>query len=55
MIHHLWRLSDGSDDSLGLACTERGLILGRTPLIERRDGRFVPRERGEIERLLARA
>ena len=29
--------------------------LGHTSLIERRDGRFVVRERGEIERLLKRA
>jgi hypothetical protein len=38
--------------NLGLACTEDGLLLGRTPLIERRDGRFVVRERFEIARLL---
>src|SRR5262249_17769755 len=29
-----------------------GLLLGRTYLIERRDGRFVVRARDEIERLL---
>ncbi len=34
---------------------EDGLFLGRTPLIERRDQRYVVRERGEIERLLKRA
>jgi hypothetical protein len=34
------------------ACTDDGLLLGRTPLIERRDGRFVVRERGDIKRLL---
>jgi hypothetical protein len=55
MIHRLWRLSEYGDDNLGLACTEYGLMLGRTALIERRDGRFVVRERGEIERLLGRA
>jgi hypothetical protein len=56
MIHQVWRLSEhDGDDNLGLACTEHGLVLGRTPLIERRDGRFVVRERSEIERLLSRA
>jgi hypothetical protein len=55
MIHRLWRLSEYGDDNLGLACTKYGLMLGRTALIERRDGRFVVRERGEIECLLGRA
>ena len=40
---------------LGLACTADGLLLGRTPLIARRDERFVVRERREIERLFSRA
>ena len=31
------------------------MLLGRTPLIERRGGRFVVRERSEIEALLSRA
>jgi hypothetical protein len=54
MIHKVWRLSENSgDDNLGLACTEQGLVLGRTALIERRDGRFVVRERSEIECLLS--
>jgi len=52
MIHPIWRLSEYTPDNLGLACTDDGLLLGRTPLIERRDGRFVVRERGEIARLL---
>jgi hypothetical protein len=30
------------------------LLLGHTPLIERRGGRFFVRERFEIERLLKR-
>lgn len=51
----MWRLSEASDDNLGLACTNEGLVLGRTPLIERRDGRFAVRDRGEIQRLLGRA
>ena len=56
MIHRVWRLSENSgDDNLGLACTEQGLMLGRTALIEQRDGRFVVREWAEIERLLSRA
>jgi hypothetical protein len=55
MIHQVWRLSEYGDDNLGLACTEQGLVLGRTALIERRDGRFVVRERSELERLLGRA
>ena len=32
--HHLWRLSAGGERNLGLCCTEAGLFLGRTPLIE---------------------
>jgi hypothetical protein len=56
MIPKIWRLSENTgDDNLGLACTEQGLMLGRTALIERRDGRFAVRERAEIERLLSRA
>ena len=43
------------EDNLGLACTNDGLILGRTPLIERRDHRFVVRDRDEIESCLSRA
>lgn len=52
MIYPIWRLSEYTPDNLGLACTDDGLLLGRTPLIERRDGRFVVRERSEIARLL---
>ena len=56
MIPQIWRLSETSDhNNLGLACTDQGLLLGRTPLIERRDGRFVVRERSEIEPLLSHA
>jgi len=55
MIHQVWRLNEPGDHNLGLACTEQGLLLGRTPLIERRNGRFAVRERSEIERLLSRA
>jgi hypothetical protein len=55
MTHQFWRLSEAGPDNLGLACTDDGLLLGRTPLIERRDGRSVVRERDEIERLLKRA
>jgi hypothetical protein len=53
MIHKVWRLSENSgDDNLGLACTEQGLVLGRTALIERRDAGFVVRERSDLEHLL---
>jgi len=55
MIHRFWRLSESGEDNLGLACTNDGLVLGRTTLIERRDNHFVVRERDEIERLLTRA
>lgn len=52
---HIWRLTAGGKDNLGLYCGEDGLVLGTTPLIERREGRFVVRDRHEIERLLVRA
>lgn len=55
MLHKVWRLNEPGNDNLGLACDEEGLVLGRTLLIERRDGRFVVREREEIELLLRRA
>ncbi|HMG79009.1 MAG TPA: hypothetical protein VK591_10010 [Xanthobacteraceae bacterium] len=56
MIPKIWRLSENNgDDNLGLTCTEQGLVLGRTALIERHDGRYVVRERWEIEQLLSRA
>jgi hypothetical protein len=51
---HVWRLSNGDRNSLGLSCTEDGLFLGRTPLLERRDGRFSARTQSELERLLSR-
>jgi hypothetical protein len=52
---HMWRLSEAGDDNLGLACSDDGLLIGRTPLIEKRDGHFVVREQREIEQLLSRA
>jgi contact-dependent growth inhibition (CDI) system restriction endonuclease-like protein len=54
-MHHMWRLSEAGPQNLGLACTDGGLLLGHTSLIERRDGRFVVRARAEIERLFKRA
>jgi hypothetical protein len=51
----VWHLSEAGEDNLGLACTDDGLVLGRTSLIEKRADRFVVREKGEIERLLSRA
>ena len=50
---HMWRLSEAGDDNLGLACSDDGLLIGRTPLIEKRDGHFVVREQREIEQKLA--
>jgi hypothetical protein len=52
---YIWRLSEGGEDNLGLACSNDGLILGRTPLVERRDQNFFVRDRTEIGRLLRRA
>ncbi len=52
MIYPIWRLSEYHSDNLGLAFTDDGLLLGRIPLVERRDGRFVVRERSEIARLV---
>jgi hypothetical protein len=43
MIYQVWRLSDYTADNLGLAFTGDGLLLGRTPLIERHGARFVSR------------
>jgi hypothetical protein len=54
-MHQIWRLSEYCDDNLGLACTDEGLFLGRTALIERHCARLTVRERTEIERLLSRA
>jgi len=52
---HMWRLSEAGEDNLGLACSDDGLFIGRTPLIEKRDGQFFVREQREIEQLLSRA
>ena len=54
-MHQVWRLSEYCVGNLGVCFTDDGLILGRTPLIERRGARFVVRKRSEIERLLSRA
>jgi hypothetical protein len=37
-MHQMWRLSEAGPRNLGLVCTDDGLLLGRTSLIERRDG-----------------
>lgn len=50
---HIWRLSAGGDDNLGLSFTADGLVIGRTPLFERHDGCFVPRRQTHLERLLS--
>jgi hypothetical protein len=52
MIYPIWRLSEYAPDNLGLAFTDDGLLLGRTPLIERRGGRFTVRDRSEIAHLV---
>jgi hypothetical protein len=43
----------GSD--LGLACTEDGLFLGRTALVERRGGFYAVRPKGDLKRLFSHA
>lgn len=48
----MWRLSAGGGSNLGLCCTEDGLCLGRTPLIERSAGGYVVRPRTDLDRLL---
>lgn len=53
-MHYFWRLSEGGANNLGLACTDDGLFLGRTPLIERCGKHYVVRDHDEIERLLGR-
>jgi hypothetical protein len=50
---HMWRLSEADDNNLGLACSDHGLLIGRTPLIEKRDGHFVVRQQHDIDRLLS--
>jgi hypothetical protein len=55
MFHHIWRLSEPGVGNLGLACNGDGLVLGRTPLVELRGGRFVVRDENETGRLLRRA
>jgi hypothetical protein len=51
-MQQMQRLSEAGRRNLGLACTDYGLLLGHTWLIERHDGCFVVRARDEIERLL---
>lgn len=51
----LWRLSMGGHENLGLCCTEEGLFLGRTPLIERCGGAYVVRPQADLDRLFGRA
>jgi hypothetical protein len=55
MVHQIWRLSERGKDNLGPAVTADGLVLGRTPLIERRGDNFAVRDRNEIKRLLSHA
>ena len=53
--HHLWRLSAGGDRNLGVSCSEDGLVLGRTPLIERCGETCVVRSQADLDRLFGRA
>jgi hypothetical protein len=55
MFHPIWRLSEAGERNLGLACNDEGLVLGRTPLIERRGGHFAVRDSRDIQQLLSRA
>ena len=55
MIHLTWRIGEAGDSNLGLAFAEQGLVLGRTLLVQWREGRFVVRERHEIAQLLRKA
>jgi hypothetical protein len=41
VIRNFWRLSEATEDNLGLACTDDGLVLGRTALIERHGERLL--------------
>jgi hypothetical protein len=54
-MHQIWRLERIPPGNLGVACTEDGVFLGRTPLIERQGARFAVRLRTKIERLFSRA
>jgi hypothetical protein len=54
-MFQIWRLSEGGPDNLGAAVTDEGLLVGQTPLVVRRSGRYVVRERAEIEHLWSRA
>jgi hypothetical protein len=51
-MRQMWRLSEAGPHNLGLAFTDDGVLIGKTFLIERRDGHFAVRTRGEIDRLL---
>jgi hypothetical protein len=55
MVHQVWRLSEPSDDNLGLAFGDEGPMLGRTLLLARRNESFVVRDPSDIRRLLNRA
>jgi hypothetical protein len=48
----LWKLSSGGDQSLGPACDERGVFIGRTPLLERDERGYRLRGAEDLGRLL---
>jgi hypothetical protein len=52
---HIWRLSNRGDRNLGVACTEDGLFLGRTPLLKRHGGFYTARPKVDLKRLLDHA
>jgi hypothetical protein len=54
-MFRIGRLSEVGPDNLGPAITDNGLMVGQTPLVERRSGRYVVRERAEVELLWGRA
>ncbi len=50
---HVWTLREGGANSRGLSCTDDGIFLGRTPLLERQNGRLVARAQSDLERLIS--
>lgn len=53
MIHHIWRLSEPGEDNLGPAIASDGLVLSRTPLLNRCGASFAVRDCQELQRLLS--
>jgi len=51
---HLWTLREAGENNLGLSCTNEGLAIGRTQLVERSDRGFAVRPQKDLERILGR-